>query len=57
MKFRQLRKANVRAVFDDRSTGAMKVDIHILALVHTELAAFDHHDGFLDSSNVCWPGD
>ena len=39
MRFREWRKADSGAVFDDRTAGAVQVDVDVVAFVHAELAA------------------
>lgn len=57
MKFRQRGKPYARAVLDDRSAGAMQVDVDVVTFMHAELAAFDDEDAVLDASDVGWAGD
>jgi len=54
--FRDWREANVTAILDDGTTGAMQVDVHVLALVHSDLSGGHNNDTVLHSSNMSSPG-
>jgi len=45
-------KANIRAVLNDRIARTAEIDIDILAVMHTELAACNYYDAVLNASNV-----
>lgn len=47
-------KANIRAVLNDRIARTAEIDIDILAVMHTELAACNYYDAVLNASNVGW---
>ena len=57
VKVRQRGKPYALAVLDDRSAGAMQVDVDVVTFMHAELAAFDDEDAVLDASDVGWAGD
>lgn len=47
-----LAEPDIRAILDNGIARAAEVDIHVVAVVHTELAARYHHDAMLHPSDV-----
>lgn len=52
MGFRNPAKADIRAVLNDRVARAAEIDVDILAVMHTELAACNYYDAVLNTSNM-----
>lgn len=45
-------KTDVGTILDDGIAGAAEIDVHIPAVVHAELAARDHNDAVINTSDV-----
>ena len=47
-----LSEADVTAIFNNRTTGAVEIDINIFTIMHSDLPRCHHNDAVLNSSDV-----
>lgn len=50
--FRNWGEANVVTILDNRTTCTMQIDIHILAIMHSNLSGSNDNDTILNSGNM-----